>query len=290
MDGRTDQPIFKNYRWLHFLPALLVFFLRLPAYFYPLPELQDMMQTGIAAYAPLHRWGLSFMVQPLFIVAYLLAYAVAINWYTHRLRNRQSQQEGVSPGLLATCFTLYTLAFVAYYILVRTAFFRIEHDYLISLIMALSIYVIGYQEWKELRTASAPVDKPKYQSSSLTAAAAASIAGKLDHYMQQHRPYQNNELRLNDLADAIDVSSHHLSQVINDHYGKTFNQYINEFRIREAIQLLRSEEHRQSFIIDIAYQVGFNNKTTFNHAFKAQTGMSPSKWREYDGERPSAAR
>ena len=252
------------------------------------------MQAGATNNAPLHRWGLSFLVQPFFIVFYLLVYAALVNWYGSRIREEESKDEadtGLSIRLLTLCFNLYILAFIAYYLLVRMSFFRVEHDYLISLVMAASIYVIGYTA---LRRRPADVlahsEKAKYQSSSLTTSATISIANKLNTHMQQQRPYQNNELRLSDLADALNVSSHHLSQVINDHFGKTFNQFINEFRIQEAMKLLQSEAHRQSYIIDIAYQVGFNNKTTFNHAFKAQTGMSPSKWREYHGERPSAAR
>lgn len=180
-------------------------------------------------------------------------------------------------------FLIYTLAFVAYYLLVRMSFFRIEHDYLISLVMSVAIYVIGYREYHLGQISgverSEALPAAKYNSSSLTESATVSIAGKLEDHMHTNYPYRNNELRLNDLADALEIQPHHLSQVINEHFGKTFNQYINEYRIDEAKMLLASDIHRQTYIIEIAYQVGFNNKTTFNHTFKLQTGLSPSQWR-----------
>ena len=177
---------------------------------------------------------------------------------------------------LITLYSMYTLAFVAYFILVRMAFFQVEHDYIISWGMAVSVYVIGYLEYRQTEL---PGLLPKYSSSSLTPAAVNSIACKLEKHMEEQSAYRNNELRLNDLAEDLGVSPHHLSQVINERYDKTFTQVVNEYRIREAQDLLSSEQHRQTYIIEIAYQVGFNNKTTFNQAFKAHTGMSPTQWR-----------
>lgn len=287
IDGLTHQNVFKRYRWIHFLPAAIVLALLLPAYFHPLSALQAKMQEHQMIIAPLHRWGMTWLVSPLFIVTHLLLYAGLVFGYSQYLLNGVNVQKWnrlVSRiKLIRSFFVLYTLTFIAYYILVRMAFFRIEHDYIISLIMAGAIYYIGYQEYHLAGpTGDESNEKPsaaKYSSSSLTPGALVSIAGKLENYMNQHQPYHNNELRLNDLAETLGISNHHLSQVVNEHYNKTFNQFINEYRVEEAKALLASDQHQQTYIIEIAYQVGFNNKTTFNQAFKNQTGMSPSKWR-----------
>lgn len=287
MDGLATKPLFRSYRWLHYLPAALVLVLLLPAYLQPLSVLQTAMQERQLIVAPLHRWGMTWLVSPAFIITHLLLYAGAVLGYGQRILQSSNMHKG---GLAATrirlvqsFFILYTLAFVSYYFLVHMAFFRIEHDYLISVVMAAAIYGIGYREYhlagSKIDDGPARPAAAKYSSSSLTSKALIAIAGSLEEHMEHHRPYHNNELRLNDLAEALGISPHHLSQVINEHYSKTFNQFVNEYRIEEAKKLLASDLHRQTYIIEIAYQVGFNNKTTFNQAFKSQTGMSPSKWR-----------
>lgn len=286
LDDLAVRPRFRRFRWVHFIPAALVFLLRLPAYLQPLSVQQAAMENHQILLTPMHKWEMNWLVSPGFITAYLLLYAGIVYWYSRRIQtqsNRERNGLGERVVLMRSLFGLYTLAFVSYYILVRMAFFRTEHDYMISLVMALSIYVIGYREYhlagpQEDEEAESPT-AGKYSSSSLTPAAGVSIAGKLEVSMKEQHLYRNNELRLNDLAETLDISPHHLSQVINEHYDKTFNQFINEYRIEEAKELLASDRHRQTYIIEIAYRVGFNNKTTFNQAFKGQTGMSPTKWR-----------
>lgn len=287
LDGLTGQAVFKRYRWAHFIPALTVLALLLPAYFQPLSVLQETMQEQQIILAPLHTWGMNWLASPAFIITHLLLYAGLVFWYSHRLLpvvKAQKRKSLVSRiVLLRSFFILYTFAFISYYLLVQMAFFRIEHDYMISLVMAGAIYYIGYQEYGLAGPTGDEVQEEpsaaKYSSSSLTPGALISIAGKLEEHMKKYQSYRNNELRLHDLAEKLEISQHHLSQVINEHYDKTFNQYINEYRIEEAKTLLASDAHQQTYIIEIAYQVGFNNKTTFNQAFKSQTGMSPSKWR-----------
>lgn len=287
LDGLTNKPLFRSHRWIHFLPAVLVLGLSIPAYWHPLSSLQAEMQEHQFIAAPLHRLGMNWLVSPAFIVTQLLLYAGLVFWYSRHLLQaaHPSRRKRLLSrvGLIRSFFTLYTVAFVSYYILVSMAFFRIEHDYIISLVMSGAIYWIGYREYHLAGpTADDVPAKPsaaKYSSSSLTPGALVSIAEKLEAYMEKRHPYRNNELRLNELAETLEISPHHLSQVINEHYDKTFNQFINEYRIAEAQQLLVSDEHQHTYIIEIAYRVGFNNKTTFNQAFKNQTGMSPSKWR-----------
>jgi len=64
--------------------------------------------------------------------------------------------------------------------------------------------------------------------------------------------------------------------LINEHFNMTFHQFVNSYRIKEAQELLKSEEERN--IIDIAYEVGYNNKVSFNKAFKKNTDLTPSQY------------
>ena len=98
--------------------------------------------------------------------------------------------------------------------------------------------------------------------------------------MQVTKPYLENEFRMNDLANQLDISPHHLSQVINEKLNMKFSDFVNAYRVEEAKKLLSDPALKHKYIIDIAYTAGFNNKTTFNKTFKDQTGMSPTAFRK----------
>ena len=76
----------------------------------------------------------------------------------------------------------------------------------------------------------------------------------------------------------MEVQPHHISQVINELEEKHFSDYINTYRIEDAKKMLLASDHK---IIHVAYDTGFNNKASFNNAFKKHTGMSPTQYKEY---------
>jgi AraC-like DNA-binding protein len=119
----------------------------------------------------------------------------------------------------------------------------------------------------------------KYRNSQLTENASQSLAEKLTQLMKEQQIYRENELGLDKLATRLGVSRHHLSQVINEQFGKNFFEYINSLRIADAQSLLQ-QQNDDLHIIDIAYQVGFNNKVSFYKAFKNETGMTPTEFRK----------
>lgn len=86
------------------------------------------------------------------------------------------------------------------------------------------------------------------------------------------------EMRLNRaaLAKKVGIGEHHLSRVINYHFGKSFNDLINDLRIDEAKQRLKSET---TAITTIAFETGFNSIASFNRVFKAKVGKSPTEYR-----------
>jgi AraC-like DNA-binding protein len=90
--------------------------------------------------------------------------------------------------------------------------------------------------------------------------------------------YKDPNLKLNDLARGINISSHLLSQLLNDNLGKSFNTYINEYRIREACKLIEINHHLT--FEAIGYEVGFNSKSTFYTAFKKIKDTTPALFKE----------
>ena len=99
---------------------------------------------------------------------------------------------------------------------------------------------------------------------------------KLTRLMTVDQLFLDNELGLPVLAKSLGATSNEVSWLINEIHHDNFYNFINKYRIGEAKKLLLSEQYQKLNIIGIAYQSGFNSKTTFNQAFKKHTGQSPT--------------
>lgn len=120
----------------------------------------------------------------------------------------------------------------------------------------------------------------KYEKTGLSETFSLELKQKLEEMMVTKKPYLNHELRLDDIADLLDVSRHHVSQVINAHFNMGFYDYINAHRIEEAKNKLCSSgfETSSQSISDIAYLCGFNNRVSFYKAFKKFTHTTPTEF------------
>jgi AraC-like DNA-binding protein len=101
---------------------------------------------------------------------------------------------------------------------------------------------------------------------------------KLHGIMQSEKPFLRTDFSLPDLARQLGTSVHTLSQVINEGLGKNFFEMTAEYRVEEAKRLLKEQSNIK--IEEIAEQVGYNSKSSFNTAFKKITGMTPSEFRK----------
>lgn len=104
------------------------------------------------------------------------------------------------------------------------------------------------------------------------------ILGQLNSKMKDEKLFLNPNLKLSELAAEVNISAHQLSQILNDHVGKNFSEFINEYRINEACRLLFTHENLS--IDGIGYEVGFNSKSTFFAAFKKQKGVTPANFQQ----------
>lgn len=101
---------------------------------------------------------------------------------------------------------------------------------------------------------------------------------KLLQFMKNEKPYLDDKLTLQKLADQINLPEKQLSLLINQHIGKHFFDFINEFRINDAKILLK--EKSQLTVSEILYEVGFNSKSSFYTAFKKKTNLTPTEYRK----------
>ncbi|MEW7290944.1 helix-turn-helix domain-containing protein [Aquimarina sp. 2304DJ70-9] len=268
-------------KWYHFLPAVISFFLN--GYyliksngFQNLDEYRGDILFSI--FWPLR----SPWLPALSMVIYLITIRDFTSFYK---RDKDSQYEAIRKkwsNLLLNLFSVFTVSYISYYVLVKFPFFNVGWDYTISFSMTISIYAIGYMVYKEPSIFNGELLsnlflKEGTNNGELTENTKDEFYEKLLNYITQNKPYLDNNLRLVQLADNIGFSTHILSKLINEKSRKNFNQFINEYRLEEAKKMLL--EDAEISIKTIYFDVGFNNKATFNTAFKSKFNCTPSEYK-----------
>ena len=120
--------------------------------------------------------------------------------------------------------------------------------------------------------------KLKYLNSGLTDSFSMELKNQLISLFENDKVYRESNLSLDDVAEKLGTTRHNISQVINEHFGMSFFNFINKHRIDEAIRILNNDIHRNYNMIDVAYDIGYNNKVTFNKAFKNFIHMTPTEY------------
>ena len=120
---------------------------------------------------------------------------------------------------------------------------------------------------------------PKYEKLRLPVSEEARYVNRLREYMSEKKPYLKEALTLRDLADDLSLSTHHLSMILNIHFKQNFYNFINSYRVEDVKQKLVHPGYKDQNILTIAYETGFNSKSTFNTMFKKFTGKTPKEYR-----------
>ena len=123
------------------------------------------------------------------------------------------------------------------------------------------------------------VQQNKYAKSGLNSEQLCEYKTRLDQIMLSQQAYLRPDLTLPKLAEAVDCSVNHLSQVINSGFGMSFFDYLNQYRIGHARKLLARIDDRNNAILNVAFSVGFNSNSAFYAAFKKCVGQTPAQYR-----------
>ncbi len=118
----------------------------------------------------------------------------------------------------------------------------------------------------------------KYKKTTIPDNLANKIENKLNLLMNEDKPYLNPTLNLSDLAELVNITTNQMSQILNEFIGKNFYDYINSFRLAHFLELNKNPKYKQFTLISVAYECGFNSKTTFNTFFKKTMGKPPSDY------------
>jgi AraC-like DNA-binding protein len=120
--------------------------------------------------------------------------------------------------------------------------------------------------------------KKKYTKSGLTEEASEKLHRSLLDLMVNETPYKKSELTIGDLSTKLGVHPNYLSQIINENEGKNFYDFINTYRIEEFKRLISDPKNHHLTLLSLAFDCGFNSKSSFNRYFKKATGTTPSEY------------
>jgi AraC-like DNA-binding protein len=101
---------------------------------------------------------------------------------------------------------------------------------------------------------------------------------KLDQLMNEDERYFDTSLSLRTLAAEAGLHPNKLSWMLNDQVGVSFNDYVNNFRLECFKQKALDPANQNFTLLGLAFESGFNSKSTFNDYFKKKTGITPRKW------------
>lgn len=152
-------------------------------------------------------------------------------------------------------------------------------DHLFAAYTAIAIYIMSFRVMRQsgfFRHDSLH-EPQKYKSSVVTQEQQQQMLIRLNKLMEQEKPFMKPDFSLPDLAQQLGTSVHTLSQVINSGLGKSFFEMTAGYRVDEAKRLLKMQANVK--VEEIAEQVGYNSKSSFNTAFKKITGKTPSEFR-----------
>ncbi|MCA9732697.1 MAG: helix-turn-helix transcriptional regulator [Deferribacteres bacterium] len=287
---RNDRKLRKQ-DYLHFAPAFLFYLYMCRFYFFYSAEQKILVDKGliddfaIFSVVALISFILSGLTYPVVSYIQLGKYKKLLDdnfSYDGRMSLEWLQNSILGVGLLYLVVAIISL--------LREGIglhFSFNADYIIYSIIILFVFSIGFFGIRQQHLFSANStyegdligqDKPAgdYKKSGLKPEVAKEIHQRLLNVMSQKKLYTNPQLTLSDLAQGIDVSVNHLSQVINQYEKVNFHDFVNKYRIDEFIK--NATRNKEFSLLAHAYDAGFNSKSSFNSVFKKHNGMTPSKY------------
>jgi len=130
-----------------------------------------------------------------------------------------------------------------------------------------------------LASTTAATRVQRYAKSGLSAPKMEQLKAQIGELMENDKCYLHADLTLPDLADQLGCTINHLSQAINAGFGMSFFDYLNEYRVNDAMELLGKNGPDARTVLSVALEVGFNSTSTFYVAFKKVTAKTPAEYR-----------
>lgn len=262
-----------NY-FIHYVPALLIYFLFIDIVFMAPDEKIKLLQTPASEVSI--RYQAATILQLLPVPVYLILSIVEIDRYGKKLKRLYSATEKINHRWLKVILSL----FLIFWICVSAGIVTI--NFFNETLLGMSVFMIGLIMFSSITGIYGL--KRNFLIGKLIEMPATN--GYMDivedvnvmAYVNDNKPYLQPELTLYQLAAYMDMPAHKLSRILKTKYDTSFFDFINNQRIREFKQRIRKHEHLKFSILSIAYDCGFNSKSAFYRFFKKYEGCTPKDY------------
>lgn len=233
------------------------------------------------------------------LILFQALFYTGLSYFTIRKHKKRIQQfsantEGINLNWLEYITIIIFIINIAY-VVYNLSYDSKALNFFINGAFLMVIYFVGYYSLKqkeiypleekqreELISIDEDPETEEIKKKLISDEEVIKIKKQLEDIMDKQKPYLDSELNLIRLSELLSISTHHLSYVINTGFKKNFFQYVNEYRIEFAKKLLK-DVHSKLSILGIAYESGFNSKTSFNTTFKKLTNQTPSEYKNGSG-------
>ena len=220
-------------------------------------------------------------------------YGLSSGTYTFRVRlpgNEQSEaicQVTVRPMIpwwgwsLSVLLIVGIIAFIRYYVWKRMCRLLVSSASLVSASSAEEEIQQREQsvEHPEVISEQQPsVVEEKYKTNRLTEKECKELHKKLVAYVEKEKPYINPDLKMGDLASALDTSSHSLSYLLNQYLNQSYYDFINEYRVAQFKKMVADIQYSRYTLAALAELCGFSSRASFFRSFKKSTGVTPNEY------------
>ncbi|WP_422859214.1 helix-turn-helix domain-containing protein [Flagellimonas sp. S174] len=267
-------------KYVHYLPAALYFIYCL-FHIYNYNFIKDISSY---AFKFLFFNDLVFFVS---ISAYLIKSYALLNFYDKNEKQELSFNQPIIKFIkvMLICLSVYMVFWVLGILerFVIDLWIDIALIYDIScLILGIQIYVVGFYSLKhpgifKIQFPTNPEDKPEKRIR-LDENEISKIQSLVNTFFEENKGYRRPELSLSILANEIDTTTNKLSWVLNNSYKKSFYELVNGYRVKDFIDRITENEHKEFTLISIAFDVGFNSRSTFYKVFKEMTEFTPTEY------------
>jgi len=280
---------------LNFIPFLLSIIGFVPFYILSGEQKLQIFRSGLQ-----QGFTSDLIVMPLQII-HLFIYLYIVNrlvdLHAQVVHNNFSALEKINLSWIRTFVFMFLGVFgiMAVMFLIaaagHTQFLTENAANIVALLVSVNIYGAGYMGLRqpEIFTGvdETENERKKYERSTLTPEQADQYLSKLPEFMKTEKPFLKTDLSVRELAGMCGIPAYHLSRIINERLHRNFFDFVNRYRVEEAVSLFQNPKFDHYRIMAIAKQSGFNSKSVFNAAFKKFKSTTPSQFRRHQDNNPS---
>lgn len=243
--------------------------------------------TGISKHIQRFEKILSlFMVLMLIVQSgiYIVLIYKMIGNYDNIIENEFSEVENLKLTWLKTFLFIFASVFlilVLFFILLVHGGNVSGFNTILSLYFSITVFVLGYfafvrQSWQISNNQN--INKTEIFNNENNHTEDNKLFNKLLKYMEEEKAFMEPNLTLTELANRLGTNRNNLSRLINTKTDKNFFNFINEYRVNEVKEALKNPQNQNYTLLAIAFECGFNSKSSFNSVFKKFTGLTPSQY------------